>query len=1029
MTTDKDIIISAIVSTYNSQKFIRGCLEDLVNQTIFHKTEVIVVDSGSKENEAEIVQEFRNEYSNIKYIRTNERETIYSSWNRAIEIASGKYITNANTDDRHRRDAFEILSKYLDKNSQIDIVYADQLITNIPNQTFKTATPIASFSWPDFDKEVLFEYCCLGSQPMWRKSLHTKRNIYFNESLEVSGDYDFWLTVAENNNTRKIHDTLGLYYKSTNATNKEYQNRYTTRNETYYVRRQGVLRWLQEMSANERRIFFRTYTVHLQNIVNDLNRIHVDDYFIRRIQHVFWVNSLLLEFAGDIQSSARLAREYFNFINDGYMMAFHLKDLLCKNNSKSFCRGPLVSIIIPIYNAEKFVHDTLRSIVYQNYKNYEIICIDDGSTDSSVDIVLKFIEDYKINNIYVYKQENSGAAFARNYGISKSNGKYILPLDADDCIANEYIAKTVNILENNTDVDIVFTEAIFFGLKNKVWALNDVSIPDIFSHNQLNVTALFKRHCWEAAGGYDCSLTGYEDWDFWITLAKKGFQFYRIPESLFFYRHTGDGRNIHANKKDIQNKWKIIRKHPDIYVKPDRTLVPHLETIQVIPQLFLRKKISPSVKHPLSKAVYHSSSPFPKILFVCHNFPPYNTAGAQLFALNLAKELKTLGHDVSFFYPVDISKRQTGEDKTPYAVVSTEYEELKVHQINVVDGSTNLFENPQYMFANESVEQQFEELSRREQFDLVHFHLLYRLSARLPLIAKSLNISTAATLHDYWLLCAMGHLIDTKGRECSGPESPEKCARCLGGFQADPAKEIVDFFRLRQQVNLAGYEALDRKYSPSKHLADVHARYGFSRSAVLPLGWPTVQAPRTGPPQKDKIVLGFIGQIVYRKGLDLLVKAVNGLDATLRDKCELHIHGTVHQPQFFDAVMETVKDNPGVKFFGPYTQDDLGSVLSSFDVTVIPSRQENYPLTVLESLSAKVPVIASDVGGVREMFQDKVEGFLFPREDTTRLTIIIRMLLAQPDLLATMRTKIRPVKTMRRNAEEYARVYGEMVKL
>ncbi|GAB6057120.1 glycosyltransferase family 4 protein [Desulfonatronum parangueonense] len=394
----------------------------------------------------------------------------------------------------------------------------------------------------------------------------------------------------------------------------------------------------------------------------------------------------------------------------------------------------------------------------------------------------------------------------------------------------------------------------------------------------------------------------------------------------------------------------------------------------------------------------------------------------------MAKKLKTLGHDVSFFYPVDISKRQPGEDKTPYAVVSTEYEGLKVHQINVVDGSTNLFENPQYMFANETVEQQFEELLRREQFDLVHFHLLYRLSSRLPLAAKSLNIPTAATLHDYWLLCAMGHLIDTKGRECSGPESPEKCARCLGGFQADPSKGIVEFFRLRQQVNLAGYEALDRKYSPSKHLADVHARYGFSRPAVLPLGWPAVQAPRTNPAQKDKIVLGFIGQIVYRKGLDLLVKALNGLDAILRDKCELHIHGTVQQPQFYDTVMDTVKDNPVVKFFGPYKQDDLGSILSSFDVTVIPSRQENYPLTVLESLSAKVPVIASDVGGVREMFQDKVEGFLFPREDTTRLAKIIRMLLTQPDLLASMRTKIRPIKTMRQNAEEYARVYEEMMK-
>ncbi len=418
-----------------------------------------------------------------------------------------------------------------------------------------------------------------------------------------------------------------------------------------------------------------------------------------------------------------------------------------------------------------------------------------------------------------------------------------------------------------------------------------------------------------------------------------------------------------------------------------------------------------------------------KVLFVCHNFPPYNTAGAQLFALKLAWELKSFGHDVSFFYPVDISKRHLGEDKTPYAVTSTEYKGLKVHQINVVDGATNLFENPQYMFVNESVEQQFEELLRREQFDLVHFHLLYRLSARLPLITNSLRIPTVATLHDRWLLCAMGHLIDTRGRECSGPESPEKCTRCLSGFQADLSEEVIEFFRLRQLVNQSGYKAIDRKFSPSKYLAVEHRRYGYLEPSVLALGWPAVQANRSNPTKGSKYVLGFIGRIVYLKGLDLLVKALNLLEMPLLGKLELHIHGTVLQPQFFDAVMETVKDNADVKFFGPYKQDDLGNILASFDVTVIPSRQENYPLTLLESLSAKVPVIASDVGGVREMFQDKVEGFLFPREDTTRLAKIIRMLLTQPDLLTTMRTKIRPIKTMRQNAEEYVGVYEEVLEL
>ena len=125
--------------------------------------------------------------------------------------------------------------------------------------------------------------------------------------------------------------------------------------------------------------------------------------------------------------------------------------------------------------------------------------------------------------------------------------------------------------------------------------------------------------------------------------------------------------------------------------------------------------------------------------------------------------------------------------------------------------------------------------------------------------------------------------------------------------------------------------------------------------------------------------------------------------------------------------MDKVRDIPGVKFFGPYKHEDLGKILSTFDVTVIPSRQENYPLTLLESLSAKVPVIASDVGGIKEMFQDKVEGFLFKREDVSRLTKIFRILTAEPSLLDTMRTKIRPIKSIKRNAEEYADIYQTLI--
>ncbi|WP_434222556.1 glycosyltransferase [Limnospira platensis CENA597] len=207
--------VSAIISTYNSAKFIEGCLQDLVNQTLYHKQqlEIIVIDSNSQENEAEIVANFQAKYPQIIYHRTEHRETLYAAWNRAIELAKGEYITNANTDDRHRFDALELMANYLDQHSDIAVVYGDQLITHNPNETFANTQANQRWNWPDFSYQELERRCCLGSQPMWRKSIHQKYGD-FNPEFTVAGDYEFWLRIGKTEKIAKIPEILGLYFQN-----------------------------------------------------------------------------------------------------------------------------------------------------------------------------------------------------------------------------------------------------------------------------------------------------------------------------------------------------------------------------------------------------------------------------------------------------------------------------------------------------------------------------------------------------------------------------------------------------------------------------------------------------------------------------------------------------------------------------------------------------------------------------------------------------------------------------------------------
>lgn len=211
---ESDIVVSAIVSTYNAERFIDGCLRNLVEQTLYAqgRLEIIVIDSGSQQNEEAIVRRYQQQYANIRYIKT-ERETIYAAWNRGVQVASGRYLTNTNTDDRRRSDALERMAEELEKQPQVALVYADSFATTRENDVFDTASICGVFRWPQFDRRLLFKLCYIGPQPMWRKSLHEQYGL-FDATMRSAGDYEFWLRISASETFYHIPETLGLYLRS-----------------------------------------------------------------------------------------------------------------------------------------------------------------------------------------------------------------------------------------------------------------------------------------------------------------------------------------------------------------------------------------------------------------------------------------------------------------------------------------------------------------------------------------------------------------------------------------------------------------------------------------------------------------------------------------------------------------------------------------------------------------------------------------------------------------------------------------------
>ena len=207
--------VTAIVSTYKSEAFLRECLSDLESQTMAQDIEIIVLDAASPENERAIVAEFQQQYSNIRYLRTPERIGIYLAWNIMTFMASSPYISPFSTNDRLRRDAYEVLYKAIDHHDHA-LVYGDSYLTHTPHETFDNNTAKEKYLWPPYSRDMLLQNCMVGPHPMWRKSIHQKIG-YFDDSYDAIGDQEFWCRIALNYDLSHIDEVTGLYWVTTDS--------------------------------------------------------------------------------------------------------------------------------------------------------------------------------------------------------------------------------------------------------------------------------------------------------------------------------------------------------------------------------------------------------------------------------------------------------------------------------------------------------------------------------------------------------------------------------------------------------------------------------------------------------------------------------------------------------------------------------------------------------------------------------------------------------------------------------------------
>lgn len=234
-------------------------------------------------------------------------------------------------------------------------------------------------------------------------------------------------------------------------------------------------------------------------------------------------------------------------------------------------KNTLISIVVPCFNQAHFLNESLQSVLDQSYSNWECIIVNDGSPDNTEEIALYWCA--KDKRFKYIKKENGGLSSTRNAGIAVSMGEYILPLDADDCIHKDYLIKLVPELQQDNSLAIVSCYSKFFekSLNKIIYELKPIGTTNhnLLYVNQLIATSLYRKKCWEEVGGYDeCMKNGFEDWEFWIAITKRGWKYKMVEDFLFYYRKSRKSMLVDTlNNYAESNKEYIYKKHREIYIQ------------------------------------------------------------------------------------------------------------------------------------------------------------------------------------------------------------------------------------------------------------------------------------------------------------------------------------------------------------------------------------------------------------------------------------------------------------------------------
>ncbi len=436
------VVVSVVIPVYNGEKYIRQCLDSVCGQTL-QEIQIICVNDGSTDSTADILKEYESRDDRIIVV-DKEHTNAGESRNLGMKLAEGEYISFLDADDFFEPDMLEAAYTAIkETDSQICAFRCDQFDEQTKQfrecpwtlklEVMPEHRPFSSHDCAD----VIFTMTsCTSWDKLYKRSFVVENKIEF-QSIPVCNDMAFTFSALSTAERITTVDKIFVHHRIGHE--KSMSKAFELCTSCYYDALYCLKQFLVEKG---------TYPSFKQSFVN-----WALDFSL------FTMHS----FTGSFKRLVRQQLKHRNFrtldILDMPESAFYNKDqyfemveIMSEPQEIDNTSAPLVSVIMPMFNLEPYLRRSMDTVVFQTLENIEIICVDDGSTDHTADI----LEDYRSfdQRIKIVRQENAGAGAARNTGIDMANGEYMIFLDGDDVFDAELLEKTVaRAIE--TDADIV----------------------------------------------------------------------------------------------------------------------------------------------------------------------------------------------------------------------------------------------------------------------------------------------------------------------------------------------------------------------------------------------------------------------------------------------------------------------------------------------------------------------------------------------------------------------------------------------